>query len=154
MSITNTEIGSGLPGAAEVEPPAAVLHAGGSIAEACLRYVKEARAHNVTRAKEKIQTGESARDERLIIAIMDRILEASGVVGVAAPNIMPNGAASMGVTGNAILLLGYAGGCLHGTPDPLYAVEEADPRAGTLQVRRHGTDNIYQISVVQLEGIE
>ena len=30
MSITNTEIGSGHPGAAEVEPPAAVLHAGGS----------------------------------------------------------------------------------------------------------------------------
>ena len=126
MSITNTEIGSGLPGAAEVEPPAAVLHAGGSTTSGLQPVPGHAE-------------GCGAHDDYDCDC---------------APTVASAGGIGMGVTGNAILLLGYAGGCLLGAPDPLYAVEEADPRAGTLQVRRHGTDNIYRISVVQLEGIE
>ena len=46
-------------------------------AETCLYHVRETRAYNITRAQERIRAGESTRDERLLIAVMDRILEAS-----------------------------------------------------------------------------
>ena len=50
-------------------------------ADRCLHHVQEVRAHNIIRAQEKIRAGESARDERLIIAIMDRVIEACGNEG-------------------------------------------------------------------------
>ena len=88
------EIGSGLPPrAAEVEPPAAVLHAGGS----------------------------SETD--------------------------------MGVTGNAIILLGFIAGAIDArAPDAWYDLEFVDVHAG-FQVLRHSvTGNTFRVSVVQLEG--
>lgn len=61
----------------------------------------------------------------------------------------------MGVTANAVLLLGYIGGrLLLGPDDTMYEFVEADAAAGTQIVRHRLTDNTYRIAVVQLAGSE
>ena len=67
---------------------------------------------------------------------------------------MSNDAASseMGVTGNAILLLGYIAGALG--RDDLYEAISAEPVVGTQIVRHRTTGNLYRIAVVQIEGVE
>jgi hypothetical protein len=56
----------------------------------------------------------------------------------------------MGVTGNAVLLLGYIAGAIgrEGT----YEFVEAQPDDATQTVRHAVTGNLYRISVTQIEG--
>ncbi|MGI4732908.1 MAG: hypothetical protein ACRYFW_14340 [Janthinobacterium lividum] len=63
----------------------------------------------------------------------------------------------MGVTGNAILLLGYVGAGIIWPPSgdaPTYELDEVDSAAGTQVVRHIRTGNTYRISIVQLDGVE
>lgn len=58
----------------------------------------------------------------------------------------------MGVTGNAILLLGYLAGGIYGRAP--YGVVAVDAPAGTVTVEHAVSGNTYRVSVVQLEGTE
>lgn len=58
----------------------------------------------------------------------------------------------MGVTDNAILLLGYLAGGIYGRAP--YEVVESDAPAGTVTVEHAVSGNTYRVSVVQLEGTE
>ena len=62
-----------------------------------------------------------------------------------------NCADDMGVTGNAVLLLGYIAGALS-IDAPAYRMIEIDTLTG-VQIFEHGwTKNTYRVSVVQLTG--
>ena len=60
----------------------------------------------------------------------------------------------MGVTGNAVLLLGYVAGSIGRADEPTYEVESADAASGCQVVRHILSGNTYRISVVQLDGVE
>jgi hypothetical protein len=61
----------------------------------------------------------------------------------------------MGVTGNAILLLGFIAGCIDArAPDTWYELESVDAQEGTQILRNVDTGNTFRVSVVQLEGTE
>ncbi|MEG3167525.1 hypothetical protein U1737_04875 [Sphingomonas sp. LB3N6] len=61
-------------------------------------------------------------------------------------------AADMGITGNAVLLLGYIGGAL--ARDDSYAIESIDVAAGTQVIRHCRTGNLYSVTVPQIDGVE
>lgn len=58
----------------------------------------------------------------------------------------------MGVTGNAILLLGYIGGAV--SRDGLYEIESADTVTGGQVIRHCASGNHYAIVVRQIDGVE
>lgn len=60
--------------------------------------------------------------------------------------------ADMGVTGNAILLLGYIGGAV--SRDGVYEIESAYPVTGGQVVRHCASGNHYAIAVRQIDGVE
>jgi hypothetical protein len=62
----------------------------------------------------------------------------------------------MGVTGNAVLLLGYVAGALRlaGERSPLYEVVQVEAARGLIVVQHTGAENLYRLSVVQIEGRE
>ena len=141
MTDTNPEIGSGIPPrAAEVEPPAAVVHAGGSaesirIRQEATAFMRHTALCGVIGGYDRCTCGMEAALHRLL-------------------QLELPADAQMGVTANAILLLGNVTSHIIGAPDRLYEVEQIDVGAGALLVRRRGTENIHQISIVQLEGSE
>lgn len=62
------------------------------------------------------------------------------------------GKSDMGLTANAVLLLGYIAGAL--ARDDRYEIVEAQPANGTSTIRHRLTGNLYAIAVMQLEGTE
>lgn len=64
----------------------------------------------------------------------------------------PTPPADMGVTGNAVLLLGHIVGAF--SRDDVYDLEEAIPAAGTMTMRHRVSGNLHRVSVVQVEGRE
>lgn len=62
-------------------------------------------------------------------------------------------AEDMGVTGNAILLLGVIAGLMGRDADQaIYEVVEAYPAEGWQILRHMASENTYRVSVVQLDG--
>jgi hypothetical protein len=62
---------------------------------------------------------------------------------------------NMGVTGNAILVLGFIAGAIHSRRgDAFYELVEVNAAQGTHVLRHCTNGNTYLMSVVQLEGIE
>lgn len=61
----------------------------------------------------------------------------------------------MGVTSNAILLLGYIAGAMLSRRDgATYPLRDARPDAGELILEHIVSGNTYRVSVVQLTGVE
>jgi hypothetical protein len=61
----------------------------------------------------------------------------------------------MGVTGNAILVLGFIAGAIHSRgEDAFYELVEVDAAKGTHVLRHCTNGNTYLVSVVQLDGTE
>ncbi|HEX7693770.1 MAG TPA: hypothetical protein VF409_04730 [Sphingomonas sp.] len=58
----------------------------------------------------------------------------------------------LGVTGNAILLLGFLSAKV--SPGGPYSIEEVDAAAGTAVIVNDLMQNLYQVSVVQIGGVE
>lgn len=64
-------------------------------------------------------------------------------------------AEDMGVTGNAVLLLGYIGGLVSSpASDRPYDVSNVDAARGEVTVRHQRSGNLYRVSVVQIEGTQ
>lgn len=61
-------------------------------------------------------------------------------------------APNMGVTGNAILLLGYIGEAV--SRDGVYEFESADPAMGEQVIRQRASGNSYSVTVRQIDGVE
>ena len=65
-----------------------------------------------------------------------------------------SGEASMGVTGNAMLLLGYIGGLLVFEDEPTYRLISVDAASGSQVLEHRLTENTYRVHVEQLSGSE
>ena len=58
----------------------------------------------------------------------------------------------MGVTENAVLLLGYIAGAVIFNEDPTYRVVDVDAATGSQVLEHTGKKNTYRMTVVQLTG--
>lgn len=142
MSDNHPEIGSDFPPrAAEVEPPAAVIHAGGSaesirIRQEATAFMRHTALCGVIGGYDRCTCGMEAALHRLL-------------------QLELPAEAHMGVTGNAVLLLGFIAGVIDArAADSWYELEAVDAIAGTQTLRNTVNGNTFRVSVVQVEGSE